>query len=501
MNEAAKPPGGGPAGNCPPCKSDLVGPDTAAPQVRRYELRTLVSRLAALGYSSRDQGDPEVDPRTLGGKSLSTAWAQVIQAARRCQAQTPRHAAPPDPSPRALTRFGGTDSLCTPGPLSAPAHARHPPGHHRAHQGGHRHRRGRLGARPAPSAGPQLAGAVPVSQREHPLLQRQSRAADLSLLRLRRRRRRLQVPSGDRQGLLPRGRHLPRRARRDLAAPVRRRRGRRRAQRPALPRQRACGEVLPVHAAPSRGRGGAALPAPPRGHRRDRRGLPPRLCPGGVDPLSRHGDEAQEGLPRRGAGAGRPRPAGPLRPRPLRPLPGPRRLSDHQPVGAHHRLRGAGPARRRRAEVPQLSGDPHLPQERRALRDGRRTGVDPPPPHGAGGRGVHGRRRPGAARRHPRRRLLRDLPDAGPRAPAGALRRARRPALRRRRRRGHGGRARRGGAPRDGARHPYRHPPGRSGPRQLRPPGEGRRGPGGAGRVGPAPPSTSTWTAWRRPST
>ncbi len=63
--------------------------------------------------------------------------------------------------------------------------------------------------------------------------------------------------------------------------------------------------------------------------------------------------------------------------RPVRPLPQPRDVLDPERVGQGRGLRRALP-RRQRAQVPELSGDPRLPEEPHPLRPLLGQGEDPP---------------------------------------------------------------------------------------------------------------------------
>ena len=92
---------------------------------------------------------------------------------------------------------------------------------------------------PLKRAGHVLQGAVPVPQREDAVVQRQSREGLLPLLRLRRRRRRLQVSRAAREGRLPgRGADAGAEVRRRASRAGRRRRRRRCAARFGAARER-----------------------------------------------------------------------------------------------------------------------------------------------------------------------------------------------------------------------------------------------------------------------
>ena len=74
---------------------------------------------------------------------------------------------------------------------------------HRRPEAARRHRRRHSGLRVAEEDGRHLQGSLPVSRREDAVVPCQPRQGLLPLLRLRRRRRRLQVPRAAREGRLP----------------------------------------------------------------------------------------------------------------------------------------------------------------------------------------------------------------------------------------------------------------------------------------------------------
>ena len=106
-------------------------------------------------------------------------------------------------------------------------------------------------------------------------------------------------------------------------------------------------------------------------------------------------------------------------------------LPDPRPERARRRD-GRAAARGRRAEVPELAGDPALRQEPDAL--SHRQGQGPDPQVGPGGhrRGLHGRADGPPGRLRQRRRQPRDRVDAGPGRPADPLCQPDRARLRRR---------------------------------------------------------------------
>ena len=192
--------------------------------------------------------------------------------------------------------------------------------------------------------------------------------------------------------------------------------------------------VLTAH--PS-GPAGARLPARPRLHRRDDRGLPARLGAG------RLGDdlEAAHRQARRdpgGAGGGRPDDAARHGTgRRLRPVPG----ADHLPDPGHERQRDRArrPLPRRRGrhprprpEVPQLAGHAALRQEPDAVPRRQGEGPDPQVRPGGHRRGLHRRADGPPGRLRQRRRQPRDGAHPGPGRAAQPLRQEGRPGLRRR---------------------------------------------------------------------
>ena len=207
---------------------------------------------------------------------------------------------------------------------------------------------------------------MPVPPGEEPVLQRAPGAGGLPLLRLRRGRRRLQVPDAARADELPR-------VGRDAGAPLRRP-GARGACR-AGPRPQGARGAARAH-----GGGGAALHAHVlggAGHEGARVPARPRLPQGDAREDPRRRRARRLGRPARGAarqvrpGAaaeGGPGDRAPGQGRPLRPLPQPRGVPDPERGRQGGGLRRAQP-RRQRAQVPELARDALLLEEPHPVRD------------------------------------------------------------------------------------------------------------------------------------
>ena len=184
------------------------------------------------------------------------------------------------------------------------------PGARRASDGG-RHRRGDRRPHPPQESRPLLEGTLPVPQRAHSVLHRGPRQGAVSLLRVRRGRRRHPLRAPDRPARVSRSRRGPRRA-------VRRHDPAERAARPA---RRPARQTVR-----GRGRRRALLPGTPR-QARQRRGDVSRRARSSEGALAgadarprprRLGLDRPSALPRlsrKPAGRGRPAPAPLRRPR------------------------------------------------------------------------------------------------------------------------------------------------------------------------------------------
>ena len=215
------------------------------------------------------------------------------------------------------------------------------------------------GGRAAQARRRALEGPLPLPSGEDAVVHGQPEAEHLLLLRLSRRRRRLRVPAPPRPPRVSRGRAPPGRAR-GRPPPGARGDPRDRSPRRA-PRAHGMG-LAPLRGGALGGAGGGArphLPPDSRDRPRHRARLPPGLCARGLGPPPRR--RAPGGPSGRGVARGGARDPPTERLGPLRPFPRPADLPDRGHAGARHRVRRPR-AGRRGAQVPELPGDPALPE-------------------------------------------------------------------------------------------------------------------------------------------
>ena len=247
---------------------------------------------------------------------------------------------------------------------------------------------------------PTTAACCPFHNEKIAVVHGQPDQAVLSLLRLRRARHRDRFPDGVLRPRLPRRGQGPRAARRHGSA-ARRRRAAAARQRRARARAdlyaRRCDDARCEFYRSSCTSAPRAIDYLKRRglDRRNRRALRHRLRAGGwqslqarVSRLRRRCRWSKRGLVIDKSDEGQA----------LRPLPRSHHVPDPQRRGTRDRLRRPR-ARPGRAEVPELAGDPAVPQGPRALRPVRGAPGDPRRRARARGRGLHGRRGARAVRR------------------------------------------------------------------------------------------------------
>ena len=223
-------------------------------------------------------------------------------------------------------------------------------------------------AREAAQGGARVEGAVALQQGEVALVLRQRPEGLLPRLLLRQARRHLRLRDGDRGRQLPRSRGAA--GRRSPAFPLpqvvaARPSAQETAPQDAARRDGARREILRGPARRPRRRQGARLSRRPRARLRHPAQVPHRLC--AERALRAEGASRQPG--RAGRGHGRDRAAGRRRRHPgaLRPVPRPGDVSDHRCARPGDRLRRPRAREGRAGEIPELAGDPALPQGRHPL--------------------------------------------------------------------------------------------------------------------------------------